>query len=480
MVFATKSVGSRTTSPFNGNNGLYKVGYVFSALTITGRDAPDKTGTAAQPILVRTLGISVNGYNATASSRFALYASNGTAGFFTGTVSLPNGGTSDASMVSSSITTTTTVNGTAIAGRPCFGGTSYLISFTKANGVTLMWDIDSALSGTVIKDLTNSGTTTNFNNDGTYTSGAGLVFNYGYDVLPLAPTISSVTASGDDITVTWTAPTNDGGTPVTGYRIQRSIDGGATWSTIVADSQTPATLTYTDFNQAFGNTYYYRVAAINQVALVAGSTYSGPYSSSTGVVLPALAGNATSSMTINLSAKDQVLTLFSNGGSGIPFDGVEISYGAEKLYTSVTATSLTSGPQQVDAISSQAVYGVRSLAIDGLLNKEARDVESVARNLLWQYYKPDLRIESISINLKVLSETYISTLLNLEIDDAMQVEFTPRGIGDPIVSVGRIIGIDHQIDKVNHVITIRMSNAENNILTLDSDRQGFLDTNPLG
>jgi hypothetical protein len=136
--------------------------------------------------------------------------------------------------------------------------------------------------------------------------------------------------------------------------------------------------------------------------------------------------------------------------------------------------------QQVDALSSQATYGVRSLSLEGLLNKYDSDVKAAASNLLYEYYLPDLRIESITVNLKVLTTEQQLALLALDLDAALQVEFTPRNIGDPIVSVGRIIGIDHEIDIVNHRITIRLRDAQNNILTLDSERTGFLDTNPLG
>jgi hypothetical protein len=410
-----------------------------------------------------------------------LWASNGTGGYLTNSFTLPSdGGTNNASAVTQSIITDTIVNGTSIAGRPCYSGVSYIVGFVKANTSTFIWDEDNSKSGYVIQDSTNTSTTGNFVNDGNVDNGS-LVFSVAYDVLPTAPSMATISKSSDDITITWSAPSSNGGTAITGYRIQRSIDAGVTWTTVVADTLSTAT-TYTDYNQAFGSTYYYRVAAINAVALVAGSSYSGPYSSSLNIALPALAGNSTSTLTINASSTDAPITLFSNGDSGIGFDAIEISYGSEKLYTRVTALSVASGStlQLVQALSSQAIYGVRSLDIGSLLNKYDTDVKAVASNLLYEYYLPDLRVEAISINLNILTDAQRVTLLGLELDSALQVEFTPRGIGDPIVSVGRIIGIDHEIDIVNHKMTIRMRDAMNNIFTLDSNRTGFLDTNPLG
>lgn len=471
---ATYSYGSRVTSPYNGYRPPYKIGKSFTMPNITGRDAPDKSGNDAKPILVTNLTIHVGGYNtSTASSRFGLWASNGTAGYFTDNFDLADGGTSDAPSKSAAITTTTTVNGVAYAGRPCLANTSYIIGFLKRDSETFMWDNDTSKSGYIIEDNTNSGNPSNFDNDGNYQAGS-LVFGLTYYMLPIAPTIGTVTASDNDATISWTAPSDDGGSAVTGYRIQRSLD-GVTWSTIVDDTQSTST-SYIDYDLAYGQIYYYRVAAINAVALVSGSSYSGPYSASGSVNLPATSGNTTSTLTVNLASSDAPLTLFSNGGSGIPFEGVEIVYGSEKLYTRVVATSVTSAPQIADALSAQTVYGIRSLEVSGLLNKADDDVLEVSRNLLYNYYKPDLRIEAIQIRLNNLTSAQASTLLNLELDSPLEVNFTPRGIGDPIVSVGRIIGINHEIDKVTHIVTVRMSNAVSGIFTLDSDRFGLLDS----
>jgi len=480
MTFATYSYGTRNGYTIQGGRPYYKVAKSFVMPTITGRDAPDKTGNAAKPVLVRTLTIDVNGSStATALTRFGLWASNGTSGYFTNSFTLPSdGGTNNASAQTQSIITDTIVNGTSIAGRPCFSGSTYFIGFVKSNTQSFVWDEDNSKSGYIVQDSTNTSSTGNFVSDGNVDNGS-LVFSIAYDVLPTAPSMATIAKASDDITITWSAPSSNGGTSITGYRIQRSIDAGATWTTIVADTLSTST-SYTDYNQAFGYTYYYRVAAINAVALVAGSSYSGPYSSSLNIALPALAGNSTSTLTVNASSTDAPITLFSNGSSGIDFDAIEISYGSEKLYTRVTAQSIAGSVQLVEALSSQAIYGKRSLDIGSLLNKYDTDVKSVAANLLYEYYLPDLRVEAISINLKILNDAQRATLLALELDSALQVEFTPRGIGDPIVSVGRIIGISHDIDIVNHKMTIRMRDAMNNIFTLDSNRTGFLDTNPLG
>jgi len=59
--------------------------------------------------------------------------------------------------------------------------------------------------------------------------------------------------------LTWLAPTNDGGSPLTGYRIFKSWSDIDNWTIIV-----PATTTnYMDHETTIGSRYTYRVAAIN-------------------------------------------------------------------------------------------------------------------------------------------------------------------------------------------------------------------------
>lgn len=53
--------------------------------------------------------------------------------------------------------------------------------------------------------------------------------------------------------------------PVTGYKIERSTDGGNTWDTIVSNTNS-ASIQYLDEMLSSGTTYTYRVSAINQNA----------------------------------------------------------------------------------------------------------------------------------------------------------------------------------------------------------------------
>src|SRR5438445_3192345 len=81
--------------------------------------------------------------------------------------------------------------------------------------------------------------------------------------IPSAPTNLSATAvSPSQINLSWTAPTNNGGSAITGYKIERSTDGGTTWSTIVSST---ANSWYSNYFLSANSTYTYRVSAINAI-----------------------------------------------------------------------------------------------------------------------------------------------------------------------------------------------------------------------
>ncbi len=86
-----------------------------------------------------------------------------------------------------------------------------------------------------------------------------------YHIDMAAPTELTTTAvSSSQINLSWTAPSNNGGSPITGYKIERSTKASSTWSTISANTDSTTT-TYSDTGLAPSTTYTYRVSAINSV-----------------------------------------------------------------------------------------------------------------------------------------------------------------------------------------------------------------------
>ena len=66
------------------------------------------------------------------------------------------------------------------------------------------------------------------------------------------------------IALSWTAPEDNGGAVITGYRIEVSADGGSAWTDLVADTNATDT-THPHTGLSAGATRHYRVSAINSV-----------------------------------------------------------------------------------------------------------------------------------------------------------------------------------------------------------------------
>jgi hypothetical protein len=116
------------------------------------------------------------------------------------------------------------------------------------------------------------------------TSGSNGVFNSGgygwsgilggalrYVEAPTAPrSVSAYSAGAGAVTVSWDAPTSDGGTAVTGYSLQYSTSASFTGAqTVLVDaSASPYTLT----GLTPGTLYYIRVSALNAVTEAANTS----------------------------------------------------------------------------------------------------------------------------------------------------------------------------------------------------------------
>jgi fibronectin type 3 domain-containing protein len=76
---------------------------------------------------------------------------------------------------------------------------------------------------------------------------------------PGAPALSSATAGNANVTLSWSAPASDGGSPVTGYKVYRGTASGG--ETLLATLGTATS--WTDTGLSNGTTYYFRLTAGN-------------------------------------------------------------------------------------------------------------------------------------------------------------------------------------------------------------------------
>ena len=144
---------------------------------------------------------------------------------------------------------------------PVIGATGYNIQRSSNGGTTWTALVTSSLTGasTVFADTTvAAGTTYAYRIAATNASGSSAWFA-GTTVtsVPAAPTLTAAAASASSITLSWTAPAS-----ATGYKVERSSDGGTTWTTLTANQAAP-TVTYTSGGLLADTTYTYRVSAIN-------------------------------------------------------------------------------------------------------------------------------------------------------------------------------------------------------------------------
>ena len=89
---------------------------------------------------------------------------------------------------------------------------------------------------------------------------------------PGSPTnLAAVADGGSEIDLTWDAPASDGGSAITGYKIERETGVGNGWELIVASTGSTAT-SYSNIGLDAGQEYNYRVSAINAIGTSSPST----------------------------------------------------------------------------------------------------------------------------------------------------------------------------------------------------------------
>ena len=93
--------------------------------------------------------------------------------------------------------------------------------------------------------------------------------------VPDEPTGLTATAKGETrIDLSWTAPADDGGATISGYRIQFARQGNSIFNNLVADTGSTDT-TYSHTGLSAGTIRIYRVSAINSVGVGSPSNSAG-------------------------------------------------------------------------------------------------------------------------------------------------------------------------------------------------------------
>jgi hypothetical protein len=172
--------------------------------------------------------------------------------------------------------------------------------------------------------------------------------------------------------------------------------------------------------------------------------------------------------------------VFTDDDTDIPYQGVEIIYGSELLYNTISLTRLGGAKQTVSRPTSIAAYGNSAYEDDGLLYVDDTATLAAAENLAIKYSLPEYRFDSVTVFLNPLSNANQQRVLALDLARVVQAKLTPNNIGSAITKYVRVIGVSEKIDVDGHTITFKLATIENEIFTLDSDVFGLLDYNVLG
>jgi hypothetical protein len=233
--------------------------------------------------------------------------------------------------------------------------TNYVVT-TSPGGFTCSGSSTSC----VVTSLTN-GTTytftvraTNLVGDGTPSASSSGVMPVG---VALAPATITPTIGNGQVTVSWTAPSSDGGATITGYKVQRKTNAGTTWTTMSSSTMVNP---YTFTGLSNGTAYVFRVAAVNNQGL-------GAYAITSAVTPATVPGVPTSVTAIPTDAQAAVswTAPTSDGGSTITSYTVTASPGGQMCTTSALSCdllNLTNGTSYTFAVTATNAVGTGSLS----------------------------------------------------------------------------------------------------------------------
>jgi hypothetical protein len=176
----------------------------------------------------------------------------------------------------------------------------------------------------------------------------------------------------------------------------------------------------------------------------------------------------------NVTTGSGLVTL-ADDGSGIPYASIKVEYGSENLHNEIRVTSAITN-FEVIALAQDSIdeYGVLGLNVTGLLINDDSDVESLAVFYANKYKDPEYRFDSVDLILDQRSVQQQQQILGLEINDIVEIKFTPNGIAPAIVKFAEVIAISQSIDVTNHVVQLGFSTIENAAWTLSDPVFGRL------
>ena len=194
---------------------------------------------------------------------------------------------------------------------------------------------------------------------------------------PGIPTgITATPVSSTQINLSWTAPSSNGGSAITGYKIEVK-SGSGSYSTLVSNTANTATA-YSHTGLVTGTTYSYRVYAINSIGTgSASSEASATPTSSSSATVP----SAPTSLTVTSvsSTQNNLSWAAPSSNGGYPIVGYKIEYriGSGSYNTLVSNTASTATAYSHTGLGAGQVYVYRISAINDVGTSAASAESSI-------------------------------------------------------------------------------------------------------
>lgn len=182
-----------------------------------------------------------------------------------------------------------------------------------------------------------------------------------------------------------------------------------------------------------------------------------------------------------VSSEASQITFSDTGGAGqIPYAAIAQNSQALLLYNQVTGTR-TGGTQQIaNDLTSQAEYGIRTLALSSLENVNDLAVLELCQYIVSRYSQPDVRFGSVTVELSRFTSTVRESLAALELVELVTVLRTPPGSGSPttLSKLSIIDGIAFALDAsaATYRMTLNLGSVDTRrYFRLDDPIFGLLD-----
>jgi hypothetical protein len=158
--------------------------------------------------------------------------------------------------------------------------------------------------------------------------------------------------------------------------------------------------------------------------------------------------------------------LFADDGTGIPYQGISVIYGSEFLYNQVVIERQNGGTATANNLDSQNTYEILNYTLSGLPLDNDTSATDLADYLVTKFGEPEYRFEQVEIELTELTEAQQTAILDLEINDYVQVKFTPNNVPPAINKYAEVIGIAQNVTPTSHRVILKLGSTSYGFFTL--------------